>query len=106
MTTPKTLLELAGRKPVPPKLADSILILIDIQNEYLDGPIALPGAAAAVEKAADLLARARKAGARIIHVAHKGGTGSLFDREAHRGAIVDAVAPLEGEAVEIGRAHV
>lgn len=99
MTTPKTLLELAGRKPVPPKLADSILILIDIQNEYLDGPIALPGAKAAVEKAADLLARARKAGARVIHVAHKGGTGSLFDREAHRGAIVDAVAPVEGEAV-------
>ena len=30
MTTPKTLLELAGRKPVPPKLGDSILILIDI----------------------------------------------------------------------------
>lgn len=99
MTTPKTLLELAGRKPVPPKLGDSILILIDIQNEYLDGPIALPGANAAVAQAADLLARARKAGAKIIHVAHKGGKGSLFDREAHRGAIVDAVAPVTGEAV-------
>ncbi|MDP3546999.1 MAG: cysteine hydrolase family protein [Phreatobacter sp.] len=99
MTTPKTLLELAGRKPVPPKLAESILILIDIQNEYLDGPIALPGANAAVVQAADLLARARKAGAKVIHVAHKGGKGSLFDREAHRGAIVDAVAPVAGEAV-------
>ena len=31
--------------------------------------------------------------------AHKGGKGSLFDREAHRGAIVDAVAPVAGEAV-------
>lgn len=99
MSTPKTLLELAGRKPVPPKLGESILILIDIQNEYIEGPIALPGARTAVEKAADLLARARKAGARIIHVAHKGGKGSLFDREAHRGAIVDAVAPVAGEAV-------
>jgi len=99
MTAPKTLLELAGRKPVPPKLGESILVLIDIQNEYLDGPIALPGAGAAVEKAADLLARARKAGAKIVHVAHKGGKGSLFDREAHRGAIVDAVAPVAGEAV-------
>lgn len=96
---PKTLLELAGRKPAPPKLAESILVLIDIQNEYLDGPIALPGARPAVAKAADLLARARKAGAKIVHVAHKGGKGSLFDREAHRGAIVDAVAPIAGEEV-------
>jgi nicotinamidase-related amidase len=99
MSTPKTLLELAGRKPVPPKLGESILVLIDIQNEYLDGPIALPAAKAAVAQAADLLARARKAGAKVIHVAHKGGKGSLFDREAHRGAIVDAVAPVAGEAV-------
>ncbi|MGQ3352987.1 MAG: cysteine hydrolase family protein [Phreatobacter sp.] len=98
-TQPKTLLELAGRKPAPPKLSESILVLIDIQNEYLDGPIALPGASAAVAKAADLLARARKAGAKIVHVAHKGGKGSLFDREGHRGAIVDAVAPVAGEAV-------
>lgn len=99
MTTPKTLLEMAGRKPAPPKLAESILVLIDIQNEYLDGPIALPGAGPAVAKAADLLARARKAGAKIVHVAHKGGKGGLFDRDAHRGAIVDAVMPMGGEAV-------
>jgi nicotinamidase-related amidase len=98
-TQPKTLLELAGRKPAPPKLSESILVLIDIQNEYLDGPIALPGASAAVAKAADLLARARKAGAKVVHVAHKGGKGSLFDREGHCGAIVDAVAPVAGEAV-------
>jgi nicotinamidase-related amidase len=99
MSTPKTLLEMAGRTPVPPKLGESILVLIDIQNEYLEGPIALPGAQAALAKAADLLARARKAGAKVVHVAHKGGKGGLFDREAHRGAIVDAVAPLAGETV-------
>lgn len=99
MTAPKTLLELAGRTPVPPKLAESILILIDIQNEYVEGPIALPSAQPAIARAADLLARARKAGARIVHVAHKGGKGGLFDREAHRGAIVDAVAPIAGETV-------
>lgn len=99
MTAPKTLLELAGRKPAAPRLAESILVLIDIQNEYLDGPIALPEARAALAKAADLLARARAAGTPIIHVAHKGGKGGLFDREAHRGAIVDAVAPRADETV-------
>jgi nicotinamidase-related amidase len=99
MSTPKTLLEMAGRAPVPPKLGDSILVLIDVQNEYLEGPIALPGAQPALAKAADLLARARKAGTRVVHVAHKGGKGGLFDREAHRGAIADAVAPIAGETV-------
>lgn len=99
MSVPKTLLELAGRAPVAPRLADSILVLIDIQNEYLEGPVALPGAGAAIARAADLLARARAAGARVIHIAHKGGKGGLFDREARRGAIVDAMAPAGGEPV-------
>ena len=35
----------------------------------------------------------------MFHVAHKGKAGSLFDRDAARGAIVEAVAPREGEPV-------
>ncbi|MDU6835385.1 MAG: cysteine hydrolase, partial [Bradyrhizobium sp.] len=44
MTAPKTLLELAGADLSLPSLAESCLVLIDIQNEYRDGPLALPGA--------------------------------------------------------------
>ncbi|MGJ4926039.1 cysteine hydrolase family protein [Bradyrhizobium sp. HKCCYLS2038] len=99
MTLPPTLLQLAGTDLSLPALADSSLVLIDIQNEYRDGPLALPGAEAAIAQAARLLARARAAGSVIIHVAHRGKAGSLFDREAPRGAIVAAVAPLAGEAV-------
>lgn len=99
MTEPKTLLQLAGVTVKPPPLAEAVLVLIDIQNEYVSGPLALPGAEPAIAKAADLLARARAAGTRIIHIAHKGGAGGPFDREAHRGAIVDAVVPRDGEAV-------
>lgn len=99
MTEPKTLLQLAGVTVKPPPLAEAVLVLIDIQNEYVSGPLALPGAAPAIAKAAGLLARARAAGTRIIHIAHKGGAGGPFDREASRGAIVDAVAPLDGETV-------
>jgi nicotinamidase-related amidase len=99
MSTPTTLFALAGRIPAPPRLADATLVLIDYQNEYLEGPIALPAARAAVDRAADLLARARAAGARIIHVAHKGPPGSLFDRAGARGAIIDALAPRDGETV-------
>ncbi|CCD86775.1 conserved exported protein of unknown function [Bradyrhizobium sp. ORS 285] len=99
MPTPKTLLELSGADLSLPALAECSLVLIDIQNEYRDGPLALPGAEAAIAQAARLLTRARAAGAVIIHVAHRGKDGSLFDRTAPRGAIVEAVKPLAGEAV-------
>ena len=99
MTAPKTLLELSGADLNPPKLADTCLVLIDIQNEYRAGPLALPDAEPAIAAAARLLTRARQSGAAIFHVAHKGRAGSLFDREAARGAIVDSLTPLASEAV-------
>ena len=99
MTTPKTLLQLAGADLKPAKLHDACLVLIDLQNEYLSGPIALPGAQAAIDSAARLLAQARKSHAPIFHVAHRGKPGSLFDRTAERGAIAAAVAPHGGESV-------
>lgn len=99
MSTPKTLLELAGADLTPSALDKAALVLIDIQNEYLEGPIAVSGAGPAIDKAAVLLAAARKAGTPVIHVAHKGRAGSLFDRDAARGQIVDALTPADGEDV-------
>lgn len=99
MTVPKTLLEMSGADLTPPNLSESCLVLIDIQNEYRAGPLALPDAEPAIEAAASLLARARANGAAILHVAHKGRAGGLFDREAARGAIVDSLAPLANEPV-------
>ncbi len=99
MAVPKTLLELSGADLRPPRLRDAALVMIDLQNEYLAGPIALPDATSAIASAAKLLARARSAGARIIHIAHKGRAGGLFDRTAERGAIVPALAPLPDEPV-------
>ena len=99
MTAPKTLLELAGADLRPPRLRDACLVLIDLQYEYLAGPIALPDARAAIANAAKLLARARAAGTSIFHIAHKGRPGGLFDRAAERGAIVAELAPLANEPV-------
>jgi nicotinamidase-related amidase len=99
MTAPKTLLEMAGADLTPTKVADACLILIDLQNEYLAGPIAVTGAEPAIDHAAGLLAAARAAGAPVFHIAHKGRAGGLFDRDAERGQIVAALAPLIGEAV-------
>ncbi len=99
MTAPKTLLELSGADLKPPRLRDACLVLIDLQYEYLAGPIALPDARGAIANTAKLLARARDAGTPIFHIAHKGRSGGLFDRSAERGAIVAELAPRPGEPV-------
>jgi nicotinamidase-related amidase len=99
VTAPKTLLELAGADLGLPRLREACLVLIDLQYEYLAGPIALPDARRAIGNTARLLARARAAGASIFHIAHKGRPGGLFDRSAERGAIVAELAPRAGEPV-------
>lgn len=99
MTTPKTLLELAGADLGPARLGNACLVMIDLQNEYLDGPIALPGAEPAVANAAALLHAARDAATPVFHIAHKGRPGGMFDRDAARGAIVAPLTPATGEAV-------
>src|SRR4029077_10483578 len=99
MTAPKTLLELAGADHSLPRLREACLVLIDLQYEYLAGPIALPDAKRAIANTARLLARARAAGASVFHLAHQGRPGGLFDRAAERGPIVTELAPRAGEPV-------
>ena len=99
MSEAKTLLQMAGADLTPPQLRDASLVLIDLQNEYREGPIAVEGADAAIASALRLLAAARRAGAPVFHVAHRGRPGSLFDRAAERGQIVAPLAPADGEVV-------
>nr|WP_314073291.1 cysteine hydrolase family protein [uncultured Roseococcus sp.] len=99
MTEPKTLLQLAGASLVPPRLAEAALVVIDAQGEYRDGKLPLEGIDPALDVLAGLLGRARAAGALVVHVAHKGRPGGVFDRDAAGGAILPAAAPKEGEAV-------
>ncbi len=97
MSTPKTLLQMAGADAGPASLATSTLVIIDAQNEYLDGKLALPGVKPATEALARLLAKARAAGAPVVHVVQKGRPGGLFDLEARGGAVIDAVKQAAGE---------
>ncbi len=99
MSTPKTLLQMAGADLNPPPLATSALVIIDAQNEYLDGKLALPGIKPAIDALARLLAKAREAGAPVVHVVHKGRAGGLFDLEARGGAVIEAVKPAGGESI-------
>ncbi len=99
MTEPKTLMQMAGASLDPPRLSQSCLVIIDAQGEYLDGRLPLDGIAPALARLQDLLARARAAGATVVHIAHKGAAGGLFDRDAAGGAILPQAAPAPGETV-------
>jgi nicotinamidase-related amidase len=99
MAAPKTLLQLAGAPADPAPLGDAALVIIDAQGEYRNGALPLDGFEAAVARLADLLARARTAGTPVIHIAHCGAAGGVFDRSGPGGAIVTELAPRNGELV-------
>lgn len=101
MSDPTTLRALADLPLQPVSLADSTLILIDCQNTYTEGVMELEGVQAALDETAALLDRARSAGIPIIHIQHDDGPGSLYDISGHSGAIVERVAPREGEPVVV-----
>ncbi len=96
-----TLRALAGLPVEPVSLAESALIMIDCQNTYTHGPMELVGVQAALDQAAELLDRARSAGIPIVHIQHDDGEGSLYDVRGESGAIVERVAPREGEQIVI-----
>ncbi|MEU1116212.1 MULTISPECIES: isochorismatase family protein [unclassified Streptomyces] len=96
-----TLRELNGFDQEPAKLAGSTLILIDFQNTYTRGVMELDGWEESLDAAAQLLARAREAGTRVVHVINDGGEGTPYDIRAEIGAIHPKVAPLEGEPVVV-----
>ncbi|WP_328302229.1 cysteine hydrolase family protein [Actinomycetospora sp. NBC_00405] len=98
MSTPSpTLRELTGMPATPASLRDSALVMIDLQNTYTRGVMALENVEPAIDEAAALLDRARSAGIPIVHVQHDAGQGTPYDVHDEIGAIVDRVAARDGE---------
>ncbi|MGW2601081.1 isochorismatase family protein [Streptomyces klenkii] len=96
-----TLRDVIGLDNRPPGLGDSVLLLIDYQNTYRTGVMALEGAEEALAAGARLLERARAAGIPVVHVINDGGENTPYDIRARIGAISDEVAPADGEAVVV-----
>lgn len=94
-----TLLDMANQKPAPAKLSEAALVIIDAQNEYRHGPLALDGMEPAILRLAALLKRARAAKTPIIHIAQIGDPGDMFDRKGERGQFITEITPLPGETV-------
>jgi nicotinamidase-related amidase len=96
-----TLRRLNGLDDAPAKLAGSTLVLVDYQNTYTTGVMELDGWKEALDAAAALLARARREGAKVIHVVNDGGEGTPYDIRAEIGQIHPSVAPADGEPVVV-----
>jgi len=95
----RTLRAVSGMSDTPVSLSDAALVLIDCQNTYREGVMALVDVEPALLQAQRLLARARSLGVPVFHIRHDAGTGSPYDLDTPLGAIADEVAPIDGETV-------
>ena len=98
MSALKTMFQLTGRGYAAANLSNASLLIIDAQNEYLSGPLALSGMEAATANIALLLEAARKAKRPVVHVRHLGTVGGMFDPQGPRG---EFIAGLESTGDEV-----
>lgn len=101
MSTPSTLLELAGGEFAPLDWSNCALVLIDYQNEYVDGAMPLGQAGTkAIENARLLLDKARTQDIPIFHITHHGADNSnVFDPLTDNVKIVPALQPQDDETI-------
>ncbi|MFI9553058.1 cysteine hydrolase family protein [Nonomuraea endophytica] len=100
-TASPTLRQVSGLPTDPARLTDATLIMIDYQNTYTTGVMALTAADQALTAGARLLERARTTGTKIIHIINDGGPDTPYDIRAEIGAINPRVAPRDGEPVVV-----
>jgi len=93
-----TMLQMSGMAPTPATMADGVLVIVDAQREYTDGLLPLPGVSVAIDALAVLLDKARRAGAPIVHIRHKG-PGKAFNPSSSGFEIVKQLAPRDGETI-------
>ena len=94
----QTILDLLGATPETARLADSVLLIIDAQREYVDGTLPLAGINEALAVGGELLQRARAAGTQVVHILHRGG-GPLFDPQGTGFQPAAPLIPQKGEAI-------
>jgi nicotinamidase-related amidase len=100
MDTASSLLDMLGAPAKPATLANSAVVIVDAQREYLDGSIPLKGMDNALVELKTLLARARALSVPIFHVVHHTAPGApIFDPTGPMSQIIDAVKPEGDEPV-------
>ncbi|KAK2774681.1 isochorismatase family [Colletotrichum kahawae] len=80
--------------------SDSVLVIIDAQNEYANGKLAVSGVEASRAKIASLLEKYRVAKSPVLHVVHEVPAGApLFTPGTELAEEFSELKPLKGESV-------
>lgn len=95
-----TLFDLLGVSPKANTLAESALVIVDAQREYVDGKIPLVGVSKSIDEIKALLERSRKVGTPVYFIRHSAGAGApVFNPNSEYFQIVDELAPDSGEPI-------
>ena len=99
MSIPSTLLGLAGGQFNEIDWSNCAIVMIDFQNEYVDGAMPLGDAGSkATVNARLLLDKARKEAIPIFHIVHHGqDNDKIFDPLSSKIEIIDTLQPLDDE---------
>lgn len=89
-----------GLSPATASTSDSALIIIDAQNEYAKGKLAISNAPESRKVIASLLERYRAAKAPVVHVVHDTPQGApVFTPGTDLAEEFEELKPKDGEAV-------
>ncbi|KAI8202376.1 putative isochorismatase family protein YddQ [Colletotrichum sp. SAR 10_65] len=100
MTSAVSMRSMLGLPASTASTSDSTLVIIDAQNEYANGKLAVSGVEASRANIAFLLEKYRAAKAPVIHVVHEVPAGApLFTPGTDLAEEFSELKPLEGESV-------
>ncbi|KAF4968007.1 hypothetical protein FSARC_4568 [Fusarium sarcochroum] len=92
--------ELVGVQPSSASPSDSVLIIIDAQNEYAEGKLQVANVAESRKVIASLLEKYRSANGSIVHVVHATPEGApVFTPGTKLAQEFDELKPRDGESV-------
>ncbi|KAI8187135.1 hypothetical protein COL154_007922 [Colletotrichum chrysophilum] len=92
--------QIIGAPPSTATPTDSTLVIIDAQNEYAEGKLAVSDVATSRKAIASLLQKYRSAGGSIVHVVHDTPAGApVFTPGTRLSEEFEELAPKDGEKV-------
>ncbi|KAG9232000.1 Isochorismatase-like protein [Amylocarpus encephaloides] len=92
--------ELIGVQPSQGSVKDSVLIIIDAQNEYATGHLKTENVSSTRKQISNLLEKYRAAPSPVVHVVHDTPSGApVFTPDTELAEIFSELSPREGEKV-------